>query len=89
MMNIEITKMSSKGQIVIPKEMRKGIKEGEKLIIIQNGKQIILERAKDLDENFEEDLEFARRTEEAWKRYEKGEFIEMDYDEFLKQARKW
>jgi len=88
-MNIEITKMSSKGQIVIPKEMRKGIKEGEKLIIIQNGKQIILERAKDLDENFEEDLEFARRTEEAWKRYEKGEFIEMDYDEFLKQARKW
>ena len=81
--------MSSKGQIVIPKEMRKGIKEGEKLIIIQNGKQIILERAKDLDENFEEDLEFARRTEEAWKRYEKGEFIEMDYDEFLKQARKW
>ena len=81
--------MSSKGQIVIPKEMRKGIKEGEKLIIIQNGKQIILERAKDLNENFEEDLEFARRTEEAWKRYEKGEFIEMDYDEFLKQARKW
>jgi len=89
MMNIEITKMSSKGQIVIPKEMRKGIKEGEKLIIIQNGKQIILERAKDLDENFEEDLEFARRTEEAWKRYENGEFIEMDYNEFLKQARKW
>jgi len=88
-MNIEITKMSSKGQIVIPKEMRKGIKEGEKLIIIQNGKQIILERAKDLNENFEEDLEFARRTEEAWKRYENGEFIEMDYNEFLKQARKW
>ena len=81
--------MSSKGQIVIPKEMRKGIKEGEKLIIIQNGKQIILERAKDLNENFEEDLEFARRTEEAWKRYENGEFIEMDYNEFLKQARKW
>ena len=81
--------MSSKGQIVIPKEMRKGIKEGEKLIIIQNGKQIILERAKDLNENFEEDLEFARRTEEAWKRYENGEFIEMDYNEFLKQVRKW
>ena len=88
-MNIEITRMSSKGQIVIPKKMRKGIEEGEKLVMIQNGSQIILKRAKDLDKNFEEDLEFARRTEEAWKRYEKGEFIEMDYDEFLKEARKW
>ena len=87
-MNIEITRMSSKGQIVIPKKMRKGIEEGEKLVMIQNGSQIILKRAKDLDKNFEEDLEFARRTEEAWKRYEKGEFIEMDYDEFLKEARK-
>ena len=88
-MNIEITRMSSKGQIVIPKKMRKGIEEGEKLVMIQNGSQIILKRAKDLDKNFEEDLEFARRTEEAWKRYEKGEFIEVDYDEFLKEARKW
>ena len=88
-MNIEITRMSSKGQIVIPKKMRKGIEEGEKLVMIQNGSQIILKRAKDLDKNFEEDLEFARRTEETWKRYEKGEFIEMNYDEFLKQARKW
>ena len=88
-MNIEITRMSSKGQVVIPQKMRKGMQEGEKLVIIQNGNQLILKRAKDLDKNFEEDLEFARRTEEAWKRYEKGEFIEMDYDEFLKQAKKW
>ena len=87
-MNIEITKMSSKGQVVIPKEMRKKIKQGEKLIIIDNGRQFIIERVKDLDEKFKEDLEFARRTEEAWKRYDKGEFIEMDFDEFLKEVRK-
>ena len=88
-MNIEITRMSSKGQIVIPKKMRKGIEEGEKLVMIQNGSQIILKRAKDLDKNFEEDLEFARRTEEAWKRYEKGEFITRSADEFLKELEKW
>ncbi len=34
--------------------------------------------------NIEEDLEFARRTEEAWKRYEKGEFKSMPVDDFLK-----
>ena len=87
-MNIEITRMSSKGQIVIPQKMRKGIEEGEKLVIIQNGKQLILKRVKDLDKNFEEDLEFARRTEEAWKRYEKGEFKSLPMDEFLKQLEK-
>jgi len=81
--------MSSKGQIVIPKEMRKNIKEGEKLVIIQNKKQLILKKAKDFDKNIEEDLEFARRTEEAYKRIEKGEFIKQDADKFLKDLEKW
>ena len=88
-MQIEITRMSSKGQIVIPKEMRKDIDEGEKLIIIQDKNQFIIKKAKDTDKNFKEDLEFARRTEEAWKRYEKGEFIEMDAEEFLKKLKTW
>ena len=41
-MDIAITKMSSKGQIVIPAEIRGDIKEGEKMVLIKNGKQIIL-----------------------------------------------
>ena len=88
-MQIEITKMSSKGQIVIPKEMRNGIKEGEKLVIIHHGNQLILERVKDLDKNFKEDLEFARRTEEAWRNYEQGKFITRTKEEFLKELKKW
>ena len=89
MVEIDITKMSSKGQIVIPREMRKNIKEGEKIVIIQNGNQLILKKAKDFSKNIEEDLIFAKRTEEAWKRYDKGEFISMDFDDFLKEAKKW
>lgn len=88
-MEIAITKMSSKGQVVIPAEMREGINEGDKLIVIQNKDQIILKKANKMDKKFKEDLEFARRTEEAWKRYEKGEFIEMDFDEFLEKTKKW
>ena len=84
-----MTKMSSKGQIVIPSEMRKNIKEGEKIVIIQNGNQLILKKAKDFSKNIEEDLVFAKRTEEAWKRYDKGEFISMDFDDFLKEVKKW
>lgn len=89
MVGIDITKMSSKGQIVIPLSMRKGIKEGEKLVVMQGKDQIILKKAEDFSKNIEEDLEFAKRTEEAWKRYDRGEFTEMPADEFLKELEKW
>ncbi len=88
-MDIAITKMSSKGQVVIPSEMRKGVHEGEKLVIIKNNDQWIMKKASRLSKNLEEDLEFARRTDEALKRYEKGEFIEMEFDDFLKEVEKW
>ena len=87
--DLSITKMSSKGQVVIPQEMRKGIKEGEKLVLIKNGKQIIMKKASDMDNNLEEDLEVARRTEEAMKRYEKGKFISRPKDKFLEELKKW
>jgi AbrB family looped-hinge helix DNA binding protein len=69
-MQIAITRMSSKGQIVIPAEIREGIDVGDKFIIIKNGDRFILKRVKDLDENFKEDLEFAKRTEDAWRKRE-------------------
>jgi len=68
MIDVSITKMSSKGQVVIPREMRNTIKEGEKLMLIKNNGQIIIKKASDLDKNLKEELEFAKRTEEAWKR---------------------
>jgi len=89
MVNINIIKMSSKGQIVIPLDMRKGIKEGEKLFIIQNEGKLIIKKASESNKNFQEDLEFARRTEEAYKRIEAGEGITMEFDKFIKEMKKW
>ncbi len=88
-MEIAITKMSSKGQVVIPSEMRTDIKEGEKLIIIKSNGQIIMKKATELDKKMEEDLEFARRTEEAYREFERGEFTSMPADKFLKELEKW
>ena len=83
-MEVAITKMSSKGQVVIPSDMRVGIKEGEKLIIIKNYNQIIIKRVSELDEDFRDDLEFARRTEEAWKEIEEGKYTSYkSSEEFL------
>jgi len=89
MANISITKMSSKGQVVIPQEMRGDLEKGDKLVIIQNDGQLILKKMEDFDKNLKEDLEFAKRTEEAWKRYDKGEFVSMDAKDFLKELKKW
>ena len=89
MANISITKMSSKGQIVIPREMREDIAEGDKMVIIKNDGQLILKKMDDFDKNLKEDLEFAKKTEEAWKRYDKGEFVSMDSKDFLKELKKW
>ena len=88
-MEINITKISSKGQIVLPKEMRKGFNEGDKLVVIRNDKQLILKKVKDFDKNLEEDLEFARRTEEAYKQIEAGEYVSVDSDDLIEEMRKW
>jgi bifunctional DNA-binding transcriptional regulator/antitoxin component of YhaV-PrlF toxin-antitoxin module len=75
--------------VVIPAEMREDIQEGEKLIIIQNNGQLIMKKANKLEEDLKDDLEFARRTEEAFRRIEKGEGIKMDFDEFIDEMKKW
>lgn len=44
-MEIATTKLSSRGQIVIPLEMRKNLKEGDKLIVIKNGEDLIIKKS--------------------------------------------
>ena len=43
-MQIDTTKMSSRGQIVIPLDMRKNIKEGDKIIVIRKDNEIIIKK---------------------------------------------
>ena len=86
---MELVKMSSKGQIVIPSELREDMKEGDQFLVIKNGNQLILKKASELDKNLKEDLEFARRTEEAWKEYDKGKFKSMNFDDFISEMKKW
>jgi len=88
-MDIAITKMSSKGQIVIPQEMRGAFKEGDKIVIMQDEDRIIMKKADKFSKQLEEDLIFAKRTEAAWKKYEQGKFKTMEFDDFIKEVKKW
>jgi AbrB family looped-hinge helix DNA binding protein len=87
MSQIDITKMSSKGQVVIPASLRKDISEGDKMIVIRNEDQIILKKADKFDKNIEEDLEVAKRAENAWKEIEQGKYKRMSPKDFLKEIR--
>jgi len=89
MVDIAIARMSSKGQIVIPQEMRQEFKQGEKVVILKKEGKLLLRPASDFGERLAEDVEFAKRTEEALRRYERGEFITMEFDEFLREVKKW
>jgi len=89
MVEINITKISSKGQIVIPSDMRKDFRDGDKLLIIRDDDRIILKKTTKISEQMKEDLEFAKRTDEAFKRIESGEGIKMNFDDFIQEMKSW
>ena len=79
--------MSSKGQIVIPSEMRKGLKEGEEFLILREDDRIILKKAINITKEMREDLEFAKRTELAWQQYDEGKFTSTSKEDFIKKLK--
>jgi AbrB family looped-hinge helix DNA binding protein len=62
MMNIKTVKVSDKGQIAIPKEMREilHIEKGDEVILIAEGNIIIIEKVK--KENFKDLLKLSEST---------------------------
>ena len=89
MATIDVTRLSSKGQVIIPARMRQGMKKGERLVVIRNKGQLILKKADDFDSNISEDLEFAERTEKAMRDYQKGRFASKSKKGFLAELETW
>jgi bifunctional DNA-binding transcriptional regulator/antitoxin component of YhaV-PrlF toxin-antitoxin module len=89
MATIDVTRMSSKGQVIIPARMRYGMKKGQPFVVIRNKSQIILKKADDFDSNISEDLKFAERTEKALKAYQKGKPTPKSKEAFLAELDTW
>jgi len=68
---IDTTKMSSRGQVVIPLDMREDIKEGDKLIVIRKDNEIILKKSIPesaiLSEKSFAKIWLNKKEDEAWK----------------------
>lgn len=88
-MEIALTRISSRGQIVIPASMRKGIKDGTDFILIKEDDKIVIHPVSSLEKSLREDIEFADRTKKALLRYTEGKFIRQEADEFLSDIESW
>lgn len=88
-MEIGIIRMSSKGQIVIPRLMRGDLHEGQQLVIIRDGSRFILKPLDDLEPALEDDIRFAERTEKEYLKFEKGDVTRESDVDFLKKLQSW
>ena len=86
---VEITKASSKGQVVIPGDIRKrlDIHKGSVLVVAAKDEMIVMKK---LDTNISKaDLKTLEAVEKAWKDIEHGRYKVLTPDEFSKELAKW
>lgn len=88
-MDIETTKMTSKGQVVIPLDIReeKGLKEGERFLVYDIDDSIVLKRIRNL-EKAKDIEEFEKVFAKTWKIAEERKITKKDVEEEIKAYRK-
>lgn len=88
MAEVELTKMSSRGQIVIPQDVRKQmkLKEGEAFAVTGSGDTLLLKRIQ-MPSKEEIVKKFRELVEEGHKRAKKLGLKETDVDKLIHKAR--
>ncbi|MFT4249914.1 MAG: AbrB/MazE/SpoVT family DNA-binding domain-containing protein [Candidatus Woesearchaeota archaeon] len=87
-MEIEITKMTSKGQVVIPQEIRRKaeIQEGERFFVYQDKDAIVLRKTTTLESAKSID-EFERVFSSLWKTAAKKNVSQKDVEQEIQEVR--
>ncbi len=85
-MTLELTRLSQRGQIVIPTELRKSmkLKEGERFIVTGLGDTIILRKL----ELSQERLRLKKLIRESSARARKSGFTEREVERLIEKTRK-
>ncbi len=83
---METTKLSTKGQIVIPESIRKGIAIGTAFTIIQKEDLIVLKKIEGLTELEKKELE---ELNKIWKEIDRGECESYTTEEFFSKLKEW
>jgi len=88
-MDVEVTKISSKGQIVIPQGIREqvGFFEGENISVTVQDRLVVLKK---IDNPITKaDLKTLASIKEAWQEIKEGKCRKMSSESFLKELDKW
>ena len=83
---MEITKLSTKGQIVIPENLRKGLQAGTPFIVSKQEGLIVLKEVKDLTK---EEMEEMKELDKIWKDIDSGKCESYTEEEFFKKMKEW
>jgi len=81
--------MSSKGQIVIPRDFRDNFLEGEEILIVKDNDRIVLKNKSSLLKQTKNDLKFAENIEKAYIESECGNSKTFDFDKGIEELKKW
>lgn len=86
---MEIAKVSSKGQLVIPRSIRERlrVKEGSMFAVASCDNTLVLKKIE--SPIGEEDIKTMRIVDEAWDDIEKGKYKIASMKEFIEQAKRW
>ena len=83
---MEITKLSTKGQIVIPENLRKGLEAGTPFIVSRQNGLIVLKEVKDLTKK---EIEEMKELDKIWKDIDAGNCESYTEKEFFEKLKEW
>ena len=85
----EFTKTSSKGQIVIPSNIRRKLKIGNGSLLAVTTQDDLIVLKKVNSKISPADMKTLKLIEEAWKDLDKGNFKVRSKEDFFKEYREW
>lgn len=86
---LDMTRVSSKGQLVIPQDIRERmkLKEGSIVAVASYGDMVVLKK---VDSKIsEEDVKTLKRVDEAWEDIENGRYKRTRAEDFFNKLRAW
>lgn len=83
---MEVTKLSTKGQIVLPEKLRRDIKVGTPFVVTKKDDLIVLKKVAGLTKEEEKEM---KELDKIWKDIDAGNCKSYSVEEFFKEMKKW
>lgn len=83
---MKITKLSTRGQVVIPEELRADMEVGTAFSITKKDNLIILKKVEGFTK---EEMNEVKELDKIWKEIDAGKGITLSREKFLKEMNAW